>query len=343
MNEEGTKGWSREEILRLEALTKVRRNDLRREHNHRQLLAAGGKPPGPLRRFRIKAYVIHCKGNEKRRKRVRRLLDGLKAAGVSASLFPCVNYKAWLNRDGTPNETFKRLYQGRVIKVGEESMTPVEYAIALSHKLALRKFSETTSYEYGIVFEDDVTLHPGFAARLAEWLDAVRASQDPRVRRFALFYLWNSNAGSTRSKLRSVRGIPGLYEETEGHNAGGPAYLFRREFADKEMRRPYPIVDTSDVHNGYEAFERYNKRMAFLTVKMKVSERKGCRRALPRIVRDRWYDDPCITSPLVHSPWYDGSSSHEGKALKDWEHFELLKQKRPGKTVVPSKYAIPRR
>ena len=38
-------------------------------------------------------------------------------------------------------------------------MTPVEYAIALSHKLALRKFSETTSYEYGIVFEDDVTLH----------------------------------------------------------------------------------------------------------------------------------------------------------------------------------------
>ena len=40
-------------------------------------------------------------------------------------------------------------------------------------------------------------------------------------------------------------------EETTEHNGGGVAYLVSKEFAKLEMRRPFPIRDPSDVHNGY--------------------------------------------------------------------------------------------
>ena len=292
-----------------------------------------------LRRFRIKAYVIHCVGNKKREPTAKKLVRDLKKLGISASIFPCINYKKeWLKKDGTPNATFQRLYKNKVIEPNH-GMSIVEYAISLSHKLAVQKFEKTSSFEYGIVFEDDVTLHVDFAENLARMLDAIRESKVRRVRNFALFYLWNTNAAHTRSKQRKVKGIPDVYEEVVDHNAGGPAYLFRRKFAEKERKNAYPIMDTADAHNGYCAFERYKRSMAFLTVKMTNRKLRKCDRALPRIIRDKWYDDPCITSPLVHTPWYDDTSSHGTVPLEHWEHFDKLRNSRI-KGGIPKRYTL---
>jgi hypothetical protein len=296
-----------------------------------------------LAKYKIKAYIIHCY-KKKPSAKVQRLVKNLKKVGISASVYPCINYKSeWLNKDGTPNATFKSLYKNKYIDVRAEMMG-VEHAIAMSHKLALHKIHSSKSCNYGLILEDDVVLHKKFDVLLDNMLAAIINHKSKRIRNFGLFYLWNSNAANTRSKLKKVINDPLIMEETKQHNGGGVAYMVSKEFAKLEMRRPFPIKDTSDVHNGYVAFKRYHRRMAFLSIKMKHNEEaKKCVRKLPRIIRARWYDDDCITSPLVHTNWYENSTSHgdgedEDFTLHDWEHFSLLQ--RGKKTNVPKKYII---
>lgn len=297
-----------------------------------------------LAKYKIKAYVIHCY-KKKPSAKVQRLIKNLKKVGISASVYPCINYKSeWLNKDGTPNATFKSLYKNKYIDA-RANMFGVEHAIAMSHKLALHKIHSSKSCKYGLILEDDVVLHKNFDKLLDNMLTAITNHKSKRIRNFGLFYLWNSNAANTRSKLKKVINDPLIMEETMQHNGGGVAYMVSKEFAKLEMRRPFPIKDTSDVHNGYVAFKRYHRRMAFLSIKMKHNEEaKKCLRKLPRIIRARWYDDDCITSPLVHTNWYENSSSHgDGEdddftLQDDWEYFSLLQ--RGKKTKVPKKYII---
>ena len=312
---------------------KVSRRKTRKSRKAKTLLA----------KYKIKAYIIHCY-KKTPSANVKKLVKNLKKVGISASVFPCINYKReWLNTDGTPNATFQSLYKKKYIDPSAE-MLGVEHAIAMSHKLALHKIDLCKSCKYGLILEDDVVLHKGFDVLLDEMLSAILEHKSKRIRNFGLFYLWNSNAAQTRSKLKRVIKNPLIMEETTEHNGGGVAYLVSKEFAKLEMRRPFPIRDPSDVHNGYVAFKRYHRRMAFLSIKMKHNEEaKACLRKLPRIIRAKWYDDNCITSPLVHTNWYENTSSHgdgedEDFTLKDWEYFDLLKS---GKRIkLPKKYIL---
>lgn len=294
----------------------------------------------------IKAYIIHCYTTTPA-PHVRRLVAQLRAAGIDASVFRCIHYKReWLTKSGKPNAVFQRLHKKKIIDAAAH-MTGVEHAIALSHKLALHKIHRNKRCEYGLILEDDVTLQRGFAEELGRLLEATRDHRLKRIREFGVFYLWNTNAASTRSKMKRVVKEPLIYEETVPHNAGGVAYLVSKAFAAKEMRRPFPIRDPSDVHNGYTAFKRYKKAMAFLSVQMQVAD-GACRArldtALSRIRRRRWTNDRCITSPLVHTNWYDDSTSHtddddvEDFSLRKWEHFATLDSKRAGNP--PRKYRI---
>jgi len=306
--------------------------DNRRAFNHRVL--AGGA----LGKYKIRAYIIHCYRKTPAAS-VKLLIRKLQRCGIYATVVKCIHYKnEWLKRDGTPSTTFKKLYQNKYLNANAE-MTGVEHAIAMSHKLALEKFHSQNTHKYGMILEDDVILRKKFAQKLDDMLTAIKTHKTKRVREFGIFYLWNSNAASTRSKLKRVIQTPEIYEETTDHNAGGVAYMVTKKFAKKEMDRALPIQDPSDVHNGYVAYRRHHKSMAFLTIRMELNnETRTCKRKLPQISRGKWYDHPCITSPLVQTNWYEDTTSHSEVAddfkLKQWEHFKLLKQK----DLVPAKY-----
>ena len=145
--------------------------------------------------------------------------------------------------------------------------------------------------------------------------------------------------------MKRVVKEPAIYEETRPHNAGGVAYIVSKAFAAREMARPFPIREPSDVHNGYTAFARYSRSMAFLSVHMQAARGK-CRTkaAMDKIRRSRWTNERCITSPLVHTNWYENSTSHsqeddiEDFSLARWEHFGALDSGREGEP--PRRYNI---
>ena len=55
--------------------------------------------------------------------------------------------------------------------------------------------------------------------------------------------------------MKRVVKEPAIYEETRPHNAGGVAYIVSKAFAAREMARPFPIREPSDVHNGHRVRE----------------------------------------------------------------------------------------
>jgi len=309
--------------------------------------------------FKIRAYIIHCEQNIKRKKKCYKLLKKLnEIEGITASIFPCIHFKdEWLKKNGKPNNKFIKFYKNNGFSKNAE-MTPIEVAIALSHKLTVNSFLKTSNYDYCIVFEDDVTLYNDFSIYLENILISIQnyfckkckkenCKHAMRIKNFALLYLWNLNAGRTRSKQKKIittKNKIDIWEETVGHNAGGQAYLFSRKFAEKEAENPYPIKSQSDVHNGYDSFEKYSNKMAYLTVRMEQNlKRKLCSgtKIKKRIINDKWYDDTCITSPIVHSPWYDDSTSHsslpDNFKMKDWKYFNILESSKI-KEDMPKKY-----
>ena len=70
---------------------------------------------------------------------------------------------------------------GRGMIDAKATMTGVEHAIAMSHKLALNKIHRNARCQYGLILEDDVTLQPDFAENLGRMLGAIRTIQK-RVR-----------------------------------------------------------------------------------------------------------------------------------------------------------------
>ena len=292
---------------------------------------------------RIYAYIIRCKGGSHRRmektKRLRAKLDGI---GIKATLFDCVNYKKeWLATNGTPNCTFGNIAKNKMFS-WRANMTPVEIAIAMSHKLAVRDFARKRSgkYDFALVFEEDVVLKPHFAHNFHAALQHIL--EEPATRNFGVFYLWNTNAMATRSKLRPmIRDVPHrggarptmpILEETTTHNAGCVAYLMSKRLAQLEASRMWPISETSDLHLGFETWKKIHKSLMFLSVHMIVRKGKRCQDALPAVQKSRWTDHPCIESPLVTTAWYEGSTSHssdlpEDFTMQQYAHKKELQEK----------------
>ena len=289
----------------------------------------------------ICAYIIRCKGSKQRMLKTQQLKRTLTQMGIKTSLFNCVNYKKeWLTQQkGVPNCTFGNIAKNHMFSWTAHT-TPVEIAIAMSHKLVIRHFvKQRQGYSHVLVFEEDVILKPAFARNFNGILASILENE--KTRTFGVFYLWNTNAMATRSKLKRVLSVPTtpplpILKETRPHNAGCVAYLMSRKLAMKETTKAmWPIKNTSDLHLGMDVWKRIHRSMPFLSVLMRMKTTKRCKskQARHEVSRvEKWTDHPCIESPLVSTSWYEDSTSHtNGETLEDftmnaYEHKKTLRQ-----------------
>jgi GR25 family glycosyltransferase involved in LPS biosynthesis len=273
--------------------------------------------------------------------KTKRLRKQLIRMGIQTTLFNCVHYKKdWLTPKGAPNCTFGNVAQHGMFSWSAHT-TPVEIAISMSHKLAVRDFARRRSrtHDFALILEEDVLLKPHFAHNFAALLQRVLDAASTRD--FGLLYLWNTNAQGTRSKLRPLikdvahRGgakpvIP-VMQETAPHNAGGVAYLMSEKLAKREAARTYPIRETADLHLGHETWGAVHRSMPFLSVLMVQKAGKRCAGARKAIQANRWTDHACIESPLVTTAWYEGTTSDQGLpddfTMRDYLHRRELQRK----------------
>ncbi len=171
-------------------------------------------------------------------------------------------------------------------------MTPIEGAISLSFYKVFKRFLNS-GQDYALVFEDDIQLKPNFMGYIDETLKKLESNK----KTFDILYLQNGNFARTKSKLKKILKINDvitIYQETVGHNAGNPAFIITRKFAE-HLTSILPLKNPYDMYIGYSI-----KKFKKFTVNMKLV-------------------DGCDISPLVQMPCGDADEStqnYDTKSIK---------------------------
>ncbi len=128
-------------------------------------------------------------------------------------------------------------------------ITPVELSIYMSHMNAWQRVANSCA-EYGMIVEDDAEVIPTFREKINKILKGLeKIDQD-----FNILHLWNGNWMKTRvysKKVLDVAGVTILKEDSDyGYNAGLVAYILKRDYAKKLLKRGLPIRMPVDMFVG---------------------------------------------------------------------------------------------
>lgn len=220
----------------------------------------------------VAVYYINCKRHSKRLEKFKK---SARSVGITGCKQVCVDGNKF-----TKSVLSRKVEQGLLSK--NAKITPIEGAIALSFYKVFENFLKS-GQEYALILEDDVQFKKNFVEQVDLILDTLKS----RKKRFDVLYLQNGNFAWTKSKLKKIAKINDaitIYQETVGHNAGNPAFMITRKFAE-HLVGILPIKEPYDMYMGYS-----NKKFKKFTVNMKVV-------------------DGCDISPLVRIPCGDKDKS----------------------------------
>lgn len=198
----------------------------------------------------VGVYYINCKRHVERLERFKR---SAKKVGIKGCKQICVDGSKFTRR-----VLLKKIDEG--LLSSKAAMTPIEGAIALSFYKVFNNFLKSGN-EYALILEDDVTFRRGFIEDLDMILDGLKEGR----KKFDVLYLQNGNFARTKSKLKKVLKITDklfVYEEVVGHNAGNPAFVITREFAN-HLVNIIPLKMPYDMYMGYskKVFKKFTVNM----------------------------------------------------------------------------------
>jgi GR25 family glycosyltransferase involved in LPS biosynthesis len=217
----------------------------------------------------MSTFVINCNKHVKRLKKFKR---SAKRTHLTVKRESCVNGK----------KISKPILE-QLIKQGIVSKSAVintiELSICMSHYNCWINFLNSCS-KYGLILEDDSTLHKNFKKYV---LDILRQLDGSKFGPFGLLVIHPGNWMRTKSSQKKITIVNGIKinKETQGHNPSGTAYILTKKYAQYLVDHMFPIKEPVDIYLGSHA-----KKFTHLTIEP-VKDPK---------------DPECWTGPLISVP-----------------------------------------
>ena len=139
------------------------------------------------------------------------------------------------------------MYQQKLIKK-TDFINIIEVSINLSHINAWLKILNS-NYEYGMIFEDDITFKPNFKKHINLMLNELQENN----KNFDILYLWNGNWMNTKSALKPVHKINKdlvIKREMKPFNAGNVSYIISKKAIKLLLKNILPIGNPVDLFMG---------------------------------------------------------------------------------------------
>ena len=212
--------------------------------------------------FNIKMpfFMINCNIHKTRLEKFKKYS---KKANIEFCRISCVNGKKFTN-----NLIYK-MYNHTPQIIKKSDLTPIEVSIVISHINAWLKIL-SSSYDYGIICEDDAEMRVNFKNDVNLVLDKLKLNNI----KFDVLFLWNGNWGRTKSFLKQVLKINkkiNIKRETELFTPGTVCYIITKNFIKKILQDILPINKPVDIFLG-----SYYNKSRMLTVEMKYNKTKDC-------------------------------------------------------------------
>lgn len=208
-------------------------------------------------------YVINCDVNKDRFAKFQKYA---KKAGMKVCREKCV-----YGRDFTYN-TICEMQRKGYLSV-RATISPVELSIYMSHMNAWQRIANSCA-EYGMVLEDDAEVIPQFKDKINKILKGLKKAGND----FDILHLWNGNWMKTRpysKKVLEVAGVTILKEDSDyGYNAGLVAYILKRDYAKKLIKRGLPIKMPVDMFVGEQQIK--NPKENHLFVATTFNKKREC-------------------------------------------------------------------
>lgn len=228
-------------------------------------------------------YVINCSMHTNRYEKFKKFAS---KANVKACRVPCVLGKKF------DQHLMCKMIKDKIVSP-KADMSTIEIAINMSHYNCWQKLINSCQ-DYAMIFEDDAELKPNFVKNINLIMNKLK---DKDMNNFSILHLYNGNWAETDGSLKHVVNVsPGItiVRETEEYNAGAPAYIISRKYAEYLMKRFFPIKIPQDIMMG-----EYVKKGNHLSLKMKYRSK-----------------DECYISPLINLEC--GGPGGTGKTTQDY-------------------------
>ena len=211
-------------------------------------------------------YVVNC---DVHKTRLKTFGHYARKAGMSSRRIACVNGRKMektflcdMHKDGLLRAT--------------ADMTAIEVAINLSH-LAVWQRIARGKHSHGVVFEDDVNVHPDFVTKVNAVMKTL--SKQSKTKKFGILFLWNGKWDKT-TRYETVASVPAHKIEIEkmknNYNAGAVAYILSKEMAAflSDHDHFFPIREPQDIYMGNQ--RAWSQKWTCLSLKMKYDRKTKC-------------------------------------------------------------------
>ena len=204
-------------------------------------------------------FLINCSIHKKRLEKFKKYSEKAK---VRFCRINCVNGKKF------NNSIIYKMYNHNPKIIKKSDLTPIEVSIFISHINCWTKIL-SSSYDYGIVCEDDAEMRVDFKKNVNLVLNKLTTNNI----HFDILFLWNGNWNKTKSTLKQVLKINNkinIKQETQNFTPGTVCYIINKQFIKTILNNALPINMPVDIFLG----TYYKKNM--LTVEMKYNKSKDC-------------------------------------------------------------------
>jgi len=179
--------------------------------------------------------VINCAIHKKRLETFEKLAG--KAGLGKVPRVACINGKKYTEKK------LCKMIEDKIVSP-KADLTPIEIAIALSHKKCWKQLIKSKYAKYMVVFEDDCRLNKNFSEKLNELMNADLG--------FDILYLFNGNWMRSLSRRKKVAKVGDLkvYKETVEYNPSGSCYVISKKWARELTNKICPIKIPVDIFIG---------------------------------------------------------------------------------------------